>query len=251
MVDAGVLSLDQIPTHIKLTEIQQAQVDAYRFGKTVIRMEEIRGELAKLSFPLYFIDYETYPSAIPLFDGFVPYDHIPLQYSLHVLESPEDVPLHKQFLHLNARDPSPAFVAGLQRDVGPAGSVIVWNRSFEPKINEGIAQRIPTACGFIAELNARVYDLKDIFSKQYYVDRNLWGKVSLKNVLPVLVPEANYSGLEIQEGGAASVAWKKLLSGELRNEERERLLSQLSLYCERDSHAMYAIWRALRHLVGG
>jgi len=37
---------------------------------------------------------------------------------------------------------------------------------------------------------------------------------------------------------------------EFDDEERDKVLGQLSAYCERDSYAMYAIWRALRGLIG-
>ena len=205
LVDAGIFTLDRIPKHIQLSAIKQAQINAYSSAQIVIRRGAIAGELGKLEFPLHFIDYETYPSAIPLFDHYSAYQHIPFQYSLHVSRSAVDKPIHKEFLYVSSGDPSATFLASLRENINSSGSIIVWNKSFEAGINEKIADRIPEAREFMANFNERIYDLKDIFSKQYYIHQNLWGKTSIKSVLPVLAPELSYSTLDIREGGAASI----------------------------------------------
>lgn len=249
MVDAGIFTLDRIPTHIALTDIQQAQVRAYNSGQTAINKQAIVNELKGLSYPLQFIDYETCPSAIPLFDGFSPYNHIPFQYSLHITRTPTEEPTHKEFLCTERKDPTETFVASLQENLDPTGSIIVWHKAFESARNKEMAQRLPARELFLANINARIYDLKEVFSKQFYVHKDLWGKVSIKNVLPVLAPNLNYSSLEIQEGGAASVAWRNITSGQLRKDESGKLCEALKKYCGLDSYAMYAIWRALRDAV--
>jgi len=249
MVDAGVFSLEDIPTHIELTDIQQAQVHAYSSGETVVKKEAIAADLEKLTFPLHFIDYETCPSAIPLFDHYSPYHHIPFQYSLHMVRSKGEEVIHKQFLHTVKKDPTELFISSLQENIESTGSIIVWNKVFESGINKDMARRLPDAQAFITNLNSRIYDLKDIFSKQYYVHRNLWGKVSIKNVLPVLAPRLDYSSLDIQEGGTASVIWSKIISGKLNDEECNQLREALKKYCAMDSYAMYVIWRALQEIV--
>ena len=249
MIDAGAFALENIPTHIKLSDIQRAQIRAYTSGETMIKKDAIAGELRKLKFPLYFIDYETHPSAIPVFEHYSPYDHIPFQYSLHIARVPGEEPIHREFLHIALEDPSELFVRSLQEDIGPIGSIIVWNKTFESGINEALAHRLSDVQGFIADLNDRIYDLKEIFFKQYYVHKNLWGKVSIKNVLPVLAPQLNYSSLDIQEGGTASITWSKIVSGRLSEEECNQLCAALKKYCGMDSYAMYTIWRALDDLV--
>jgi len=176
MIDGGVFTLENIPTHIKLSDIQQAQIRAYNSGETLIKREAITGELKKLKFPLYFVDYETYPSAMPLFEQHAPHHHVPFQYSLHIARSLDEEPIHKEFLHTVLEDPSELFVRSLQKNIGSTGNIIVWNKSFESGINEALARRLPNAHGFIASLNDRIYDLKEIFFNQYYVHKYLWGK---------------------------------------------------------------------------
>jgi hypothetical protein len=249
MVDAGIFALENIPTHIKLSDIQQAQVQTYNSKETIINRNAIAGELEKLELPLYFIDYETHPAAIPLFDRYSPYDQIPFQYSLHIVTARGEEPAHKEFLHIALEDPSELLVKSLRENIGPRGSIIVWHKTFESKVNNELARRLPEAQEFMVNFNSRLYDLKDVFSKQYYVHRDLWGKVSIKNVLPVLAPHLDYSTLEIQEGGTASVVWSRIVFGQMSDEECNGLRAALKKYCSMDSYGMYAIWRALSDMV--
>lgn len=250
MVDAGIFELDKIPTHIELSETQQNQIDTYKSGEVLINTAAIAAELNELQFPLYFIDYETHLSAIPLFDGWSPNMQVPFQYSLHVVEAPGMEALQKGFLHTVLEDPDVAFTRSLQEHIGPKGSIIVWNKPFECSlVNQPMAARHPEFAEFFADFEGRVYDLRGIFSEQHYIHRSFLGKTSIKNILPVIAPGLSYEGLGIREGAAASAAWPKLVSGELNDAERERICEDLQKYCGLDSYAMCAIWMELRKLV--
>jgi hypothetical protein len=251
LVQTGALRLDQVPPDIKLSAAQRTQVRVYRSGETVVEKGSIAREFGELNFPLHFIDYETYAPALPRFDLFSPYDHIPLQYSVHVVGSPSEEPIHCDFLHSGRDDPTASFLGSLKQHVGSFGSIIVWNKSFESQVNDRIAQRMPQARAYLAEVNDRMYDLKDIFAKQYFVHRDLLGKTSIKNVLPVLVPELTYSTLAISDGASAALAWSELLSGVLNAKESADLCGKLRAYCALDSYGMVAIWRALIALAEG
>lgn len=249
MVDAGIFELDKIPTHIKLSETQQDQVDAYKSGEILINKAAIAAELKGLQFPLYFIDYETHLSAIPLFDGWSPNKQVPFQYSLHIVEAPGAEVEHKEFLHTVLEDPDVPFAKSLQEHIGREGSIIVWNKAFEcSHVNKPMAGRHPEYAEFFADFEGRVYDLQDIFSKRYYIHRGFLGKTSIKNVLPVIAPELSYEGLDIREGATASAAWPKLVSGEMSDAEREKMREDLRKYCSLDSYAMCAIWMELLKL---
>jgi hypothetical protein len=249
LVDAGILTLENIPDDIKLTTAQRAQLRAYRTSEIVIEKEAIAKELGDLTFPLHFIDYETFAPALPLFTQYSPYDQIPLQYSVHIVGSPGEKPIHKDFIHNGLDDPSTSFLSSLQQHVAPFGTIIVWNKGFESHVNDCIARRLPAAKDYIIEFNDRIYDLKDIFAEQYFVHKDLCGKVSIKKVLPVLTPHLSYSSLTIHDGATASLEWNRLLSGQLNEEERAALFGQLREYCALDSYGMYAIWQALISLI--
>lgn len=249
LVDNNIFNFDEIPAHIKLSDIQQNQVESFVSNKVIKNNLEISLELKRLNYPLYFLDYETYPCAIPRFDGFSPYQQIPFQYSIHILNSPDSELEHKEFLYIGTDDPTMSLVESLQNDIGSAGTVIVWNKKFECKINEEIGKRIPSYQIFMDSINQRIYDLMDIFSKQFYVHKEFKGSTSIKYVLPALVPELHYKDLNIQEGGSASDCWNRVVSGIVEGADAESIAEDLKKYCGRDTEAMYAIWRHLHAMV--
>ncbi|MCX6924540.1 MAG: DUF2779 domain-containing protein [Verrucomicrobia bacterium] len=249
LAERGIFRLEDLPAGFELTQIQQNQVDAYLHDRVLIRREEIASELQRLVFPLYFLDYETCPAAIPRFSGYSPYQQIPFQYSLHILDRADSKPRHEGFLSTTPGDPGEALCCSLRRHIGDTGTIVVWNKKFECGINRELGERIPGAKAFLDSVNSRVYDLMDIFSKQYYVHKGFKGGTSIKDVLPVLVPELSYKDLSIQEGGTASQSWDKITSDETSPAEKDAIARDLRLYCERDTYAMYVIWRPLVDLI--
>ena len=261
LVDVGIFDIQDVPEDIKFSEAQKNQIEVYKSGITLIDRLRIAKELESLVFPLYFLDYETFPSAIPRFDGFSPYQQIPFQYSLYVLELSEARPRtairgrasdgldsklkHFEFLFSDSTDPTPMLLGSLKKHIGETGSIIVWSKRFECKINDEMAQRFPQEKPFIDVINKRVYDLMDIFSYQYYVHKDFKGRVSIKNIMPVLAPELSYKTLQIQEGGTASQKWNEAVNGNITPSEKNAILVNLKEYCKLDTYAMYAIWKHL------
>ncbi|MFZ2049137.1 MAG: DUF2779 domain-containing protein [Minisyncoccia bacterium] len=249
LVDSNIFHIKDVPREFELSETQRNQIDSYIFDRVIIDHDKIREEFEDLIFPLYFLDYETFPAAIPRFNGFSPYQQIPFQYSLHVVNKPESEPRHFEFLYTENGDPSKDFVDSMQRHIGNVGSIIVWHKSFECNRNKELAERIPEAKGFMNDINNRTYDLEDIFKKQYHVHKDYKGSSSIKKVLPVLAPDLSYKNLEIQEGGSATQAWNKIVTSELEPFERDTIIENLKNYCKLDTYAMYAIWRELYKLI--
>lgn len=257
LINTNIFKFEEIPEEIEFSEIQRNQIDAYVLDKILIEKELIRKEFEELVFPLYFLDYETCPAAVPRFDGYSPYTQIPFQYSLHKLESPpirqaqgESAKLeHFEFLHTKSDDPSRSLAESLQKDIGDKGTIIVWNKKFECKRNEEIGERLPEFKIFMDSVNHRIYDLMDVFSKQFYVHKHFKGSTSIKCVLPVLAPKLSYKDLHIQEGGTASQSWDKIALSDISKEEKDKIAKDLLAYCELDTYAMYAIWRELEKII--
>lgn len=249
LVDGNILRIDQVHENFSLTEIQKNQVEAEQNDRTLVDGDRILSELSKLEYPIYFLDYETFPCAIPRFNGFSPHQQMPFQHSLHILDSPADLKTetlrHVEFIYLDSGDPTRAFTESLRMNLGPRGSIVVWHRSFEAQRNEELAYRLPEMKSFLDDVNSRLYDLKEIFSQQYYVHKGFRGSASIKRVLPVLIPELSYTTLAIQEGSEALRKWDEMTMGHISQEEKERIASNLLEYCKLDSFAMYAIFRKL------
>jgi hypothetical protein len=247
LIDVGIFDINEIPEDFELTDIQQNQVVAHRTQTVVINREMIKQELDQLKYPLYFFDYEAVGLAIPAFNGYGPYKSIPFQFSLHILRTPAGELEHIEYLHPDLTDPSESVARHLKQYILPGGTVVAWNKSYEARINKEIGSRLPEYAQFFEEVNASLYDLKDIFSKQHYIHDSFHGSASLKKVLPTLAPELSYDQLGIQEGGAAVDAWWKMVSPSTTPTEKAKLESDLKTYCGLDTFAMYAIWK---HLYG-
>lgn len=246
---AGVESIDDITQYDLLTAIQLNQVTTHHNDEVIIRHEDIQKALAQLAYPLYFLDYETYPTAIPVFDGCFPYQQVTFQYSLHIQNEPGGPLIHKEFLHMEATSPLNDLAASLRKDIGDHGSIIVWSESFEGGRNNELATACPEIGDFLMGLNARRFDLMKIFSNQLYVHKAFKGKTSIKKVLPVLCPELSYDGLGIKEGGAASNAWRSMIFDDISHEQKELIAQDLLAYCKLDTFAMVAILSVLQKTV--
>lgn len=248
LADREIWNIEDLPNDMEFSKNQEAQIDAYLHGAHIDTLG-IRDELEKLQFPLYFLDYETFPAAIPRFDGYSPYQHIPFQFSLHKLEKPDAELEHFEFLHTTSGDPNPPLIEHLKKTIAPYGSIIVWHKSFECSKNNEMAKRHPESAAFLAEMNNRIYDLEDVFTKQYYVKKEFKGKTSIKFVLPVLVPDLSYKKLNIKNGQAAMEQWDLLGGKKISAEEKKEIAENLKGYCKLDTYAMYAIWKVLYDLV--
>lgn len=249
LVDMGVFEIKDIPEDFTLTDVQCNQVNAHLFDKVIVNPPEIKRQLEGLQYPLYFLDYESYAAAIPRFDGFTPYMQIVFQYSLHVVNSPDEEPAHFEFLYDGNEDPSEPVVKSMREHIGDSGSVIVWYKPFECTRNSEMGERMPQWNDFMNDINARTYDLMDIFKGQHYVHKDFKGSASIKKVLPVMAPQLSYTELEIGEGATAMNAWNHMVSDDVSKEEREKIKRDLLTYCGLDTYAMYAIWKKLREVI--
>ncbi len=246
-----IFVIDDVPDDYKLGDAQQIQVSAHKQRQPIICRDAIEHALKSYAFPLYFLDYETYAPAIPAFDGYSPYQKIPFQLSLHILRDQESAPEHIEFLQRDRSDPTGALAELLERHIDPKGTVVVWFAPFERGVNKEIGERLSSYAGHMERINGQVQDLRDVFAKQLYVHPSFRGGTSIKDVMPVLVPELSYGGLEIREGATASEQWWKMTADNTPASERERIAQALLKYCGLDSYAMYAIWKTLRRVVDG
>ncbi len=215
-----------------------------------INKEAIKGFLAELEYPLYFLDYETMSGLIPYFDGHRPYQQIPFQYSLHIIESPKAAITQKEFLHTKKSDPARPLTEQLLRDIGDKGTVLVWYEGFEKARNTELGQMLPEFEEAMEALNGRVVDLMIPFQKKWYDHPAFNGSASIKQVLPVLCPQLSYKELGIQEGGSAQRLWMEAILDEKRSEQKDQILNNLLEYCRLDTLAMVEIYRCLFKCVG-
>ena len=238
-VSEGRFDLDEIALH-EVTEKQAFVLRSAHLKEPVIDHGSISNWHSRIEYPIYFLDYETYASAAPIVDGARPHSPIPFQYSLHIKRSPEDELLeHVEYLANEAAMPI-AMIEHMEKHIGEVGSIVSWHASFENTQNRNMIGMYPTKYEFLNDLINRTMDLEDLF-KDGYVDIKFQGSTSIKKVLPVLVPELDYSGMDVASGTDAMEAWQRLISlpdGHAKDDLRTSMLE----YCKLDTLAMVRIF---------
>ena len=249
MVEGGYLSIYDVPEDFELSKNQRSHVDVTQTGITTNKSEEINKLLDEMTYPFYYLDYETYPTAVPIYDGCKPYIQIPFQYSLYIQRELGGEYEHVEFLAEDGNtNPMKALTESLKEHIGDEGSIIVWNKKFEKKCNENIAEVYPEYADLMVGFNERLFDLMDIFQKNLYVHKDFKGKYSIKKVLPVFDPELSYKALSIQDGSMAMNSWKKMVFESDNEVEKEQIKKDLLEYCKLDTWAMVRIYEFLKKL---
>ena len=210
-----------------------------------IQHDEVKKFLGGLKYPLYFLDYETLMSLVPYFDGHRPYQQVPFQYSLHVLQSPDAELDWKEYLHRENSNPARPLTEQLINDIADSGTVLVWYEGFEKARNTELGEMLPEYKEAMEAINNRVVDLMLPFKNKWYDDPRFEGSARIKQVLPVMCPELSYKDLGIQEGGSAQRLWMEAVLDDKRADQKEQILADLIEYCKLDTLAMVEIYRKL------
>jgi len=113
-----------------------------------IDIESIKGFLQELSYPIYFLDFEAFQPAVPLFKETKPYEQIVFQYSLHYLEEEGGELKHKEFLAYPGSDPRRALAEQLCQDIPRDVCVTAYNKGFEKGKIRGLAELYPDLRAF-------------------------------------------------------------------------------------------------------
>jgi hypothetical protein len=245
----GILCLKDIPDTVDLTDRQTIQRTVALTGQPHIDRKALASFLKCLKYPAGYLDFETFNTAIPLFDGLTPYQQVPFQFSLHRQPAPGTKSEHHAFLADGRTDPRPEFLNRLRDCIGDKGSVVVYNAKFEKGVLDALADAFPEHAGWIEGVEARILDLLEPFQSFDYYHPEQHGTASIKAVLPVLTGRS-YADLEIQEGGQASLEYLRVHFADVPEAERQRVREQLERYCGQDTEGMVWIVDALRRLAG-
>lgn len=252
----GILHLNEVPDNeLNLTPRQQLQVDGVKYGKTVIDKFSIDEFVRSVSYPIYYFDFETINSAIPILNNTSPYQQVPFQYSLHIAESHSSPVSHKEFLAIakdfmesSPQDPRKALINQLKTDIGPEGSIMAYNATFEKNVIKALAEAFPADAEFLLSLIPRFVDLLDVFKAGWYYTPAMKGSASIKYVLPAFFPQLSYQNLEIGNGEQASSVFLDMISARFDGNEPE-IRAHLLAYCKQDTYAMVLLFNELVRVV--
>ena len=240
----GMVRMEDVPADA-LGWRQKLQLDGLRYQKNHVDKAAVKAFLHSLWYPLCFLDFETtYMVPIPLFDGMRPYEQLPFQFSLHVIEREAAEPVHYAYLAKDLQNPCEEFLSPLLAAIPPDACILTWNKAFEIQRLRELAARFPEKS---AEINAIIDCILDLMVP--FRDKSIYhwkfnGSYSIKNVLPALVDGYSYENMPISDGEMASAAWVRMIQ-EPDLSDQQRLYSELFEYCHLDTLAMALILKEM------
>ena len=211
---------------------------------------ELKAFLGTITYPVYFLDFETIQDCIPRWDGVWPYRIVPFQYSVHVEDRPGNITDHRECLAPEGEDPRRVVAEQLVQDIPDNVCVIVWNDTFEKGRLQELAGDFPDLAPHLLAIRENIVDLMAPFRAKHYYDRSFHGSYSIKAVLPGVFPDdpaLNYHNLDVvHQGGEASDTYHNL---HLQPEgERAAIREALLKYCGLDTMATVKILDFLQEL---
>ena len=247
LLDRGLVSIKDLPPNLPLSREQEIQRSCVQSGTCHVEPKGLRSFLGGLSYPLHYLDFETFNTAAPLFDGVRPYQNVPFQFSLRVVRYQGEPAQHSAFLADGRGDPRPELVAKLREAIGDGGSILVYNQAFELGVLRELARTFPDHQAWLEGICGRIVDLLVPFRNFQYYHPAQRGSASLKHVLPTLTG-LEYKGLAIANGQDASLAYLAATFGDMAQEERQLVRAHLLEYCGLDTEGMERIVEKLARL---
>jgi len=247
LINNNCTKILDINDEIDLNNNQKLQVESLKKGDAIINNEKVKQSLEGLKFPLHFIDYETYASAVPKIDKLSPHKHLVFQVSIHTLKKNGE---RSHFEWLGKKMELPHHMLSKMHEfTGTKGTFISWHSSFEIGRNKDMLNWLPDFDTYLNYINKHMFDLEDIFKKDIYIDFKFHGSSSIKKVLPVLCKKFSYLDLEIQDGTMALDTWGRMMTDLNFNENIDKTRKNLLAYCKYDTLAMVEIYSVLRNRI--
>lgn len=229
-----------------------------------LNLNKIKDGLNLIKYPIYHLDFETFPCPLPRFKGEKCYTQSVFQFSLHIeTENGCDKEYnHYGYLSKTTNDEREELIKELCSLIREDGTILVYNSNFEKNRLQELADIFPQYKDKLNSINNRIFDLLDIIKSNkklymelgyseresslfnyYHSDMN--GSFSIKKILP-LFSNLNYQDLNISNGVEALVTYSKFdkMSKDKYNEAYKNLIE----YCKQDTWAMVQILQALQEL---
>ena len=246
--------------------------------------------LLALKWPIAFLDFETFASAVPWYAGMKPHELMPFQFSAHVLNHDGKV-RHEEWLNVNDENPTLGFIRALRAALDRAGSILIYTDYEIRVLREArfyLGRMVPDSQSeqtWIDDLlrGDRLVDQHE-WVHRWYFHPAMGGRTSIKKVLPAIwrsnstlhghacfanyfrecegtildpyktLPSASVNGIdfEIREGCGAMRGYRELILGAgARCPKTKAVLAQmLRAYVSLDTVSQWIIFEHWRQRLG-
>jgi len=267
LINEGYLNMLDVPEEWIQRKSHMIQRDCVRFNQTYINKEKLKIGLKQLKYPIYHLDFETFPCPMPRFKGEWPYIQSPFEFSLHIEHEPGKCDKFKDnyvFLAKTHDDEREELVKKLVEYIdGDKGTLFAQNVPFEKGRIKELSNIFPEYKEKLMKIYDRGFDLLwlvNTSTKMYedlgyneedaklfnYYHPDLSGSFSIKKTLPVF-SDLSYKDLTVKNGTEAIVEYANY--EKMSKEEYDIKYQALIDYCQQDTWAMVVILEELRKLV--
>lgn len=241
--------------------------NSYITKEPYINSKKIKCIMDSLEYPIYHLDFETFPCPIPRFKGESPYTQSPFEFSLHIEREPGKCDVIKDnyiFLAHTMQDERRGLVKELLKHIdSKKGTILAQNVSFEKNRILELAKIFPEYKQDLIAISKRTFDLlwilnnnKEFFTKHNFssydintvnfYDYRLSGSYSIKKTLP-LFSNLSYDNLGVHNGTEAIIEYANY--NNMNEEELAKTRENLKIYCRQDTWAMVEILNSIRKII--
>ena len=267
LINEGYIDMMDIPESWINRRIHEIQRECYSFKKEYIDKEKLKLGLNEIEYPIYHLDFETFPCPVPRFKGEWPYIQSPFEFSLHIEKEPGICDNDKDnivFLAKTHNDEREEMIKEMLKYMDPnKGTLFAQNVDFEKGRIKELAGIFPKYKDDLMKLHARGFDLLWLVNTNTKMYKNLGydeehaklcnfynyklsGSYSIKKTLPVF-SDLSYDNLVVKNGGDAIIEYANY--EKMTKEEFDLKYQALIIYCKQDTWAMVVILNELRKLV--
>ena len=226
------------------TRQQYAQIMADINGGVFVDKHALKSWLSEVHYPICFLDFEWETYAIPPYKAMKPYDVLPFEYSIHILNEDGTIDHHE---YIGTGDCRKKLIENMINDIGKKGTIIAYNAVGAEMIRiQEMIRQFPEYTSPLMHIYYRMVDLQLPFSMGMYYNTKMRGTYSLKTLMSILDENA-YRKLDIHQEMEAVFNWRKVDRAEVNNQEE--VLLHLKQYCAMDTYAMVKVYQALIDIV--
>lgn len=267
LINKGMVSITDVPLEYLNREKNRIQREVILTHKPYFNKNKIKDGINEIKYPIYHLDFETFPCPLPRFYGERPYTQSVFQFSLHIEKESgicDKIKDHYGYLSPDNLDHREELIEEMIKYIDTScGTVLVYNDSFEKSRLAELALIFPQYKEKLLKIKDMVFDLMNItktktslyealgYSKEEaglfnYYHEDLNGSYSIKKFLP-LFSNLTYKGMEVSNGVEALVTYAKF--GKMSKTEYDYMYQKLVEYCLQDTWAMVEILWGLKESV--
>ena len=267
LINEGYTDMLDIPESWIKNENHFIQRNALISDRPYVNKEKIKLALNNIKYPIYHLDFETFPCPLPRFRGEKCYTQSPFQFSLHIENEPnicDKEENHYEFLSSEYnKDERLELVKKLCEYINSDGTLFAQNVSFEksrirelseifPEYKDKLMSIYETGSDLLYVVRGNPKFYKEIgydeieAKKVNYYDKHLSGSYSIKKTLPVF-SDLKYDDLDVKNGTQALVTYAMFPS--MTKDEFKEKYNALLEYCKQDTWAMVVILKRIREIV--